>query len=77
MFSTGAGKSALVANCVGRIEEREPESFVFVHFIGSSAKSVSYIRLIRRYVHCVTDCSLSLLNCLPKSTFDLDLILYF
>ena len=44
----GAGKSALVANWVGRVEENQPEAFIFVHFIGSSAKSVSHTRIIRR-----------------------------
>ncbi len=46
---TGSGKSALVANWVGRVEDREPETFVFVHFIGSSAESASYLKMLRRY----------------------------
>jgi hypothetical protein len=46
----GAGKSALVANWFSRVEEKEVDAFVFVHFIGSSAESASYVKLIRRYL---------------------------
>ena len=47
-LQTGSGKSALVANWVGRMEEALPNAFIFVHFIGSSAESASYIKLLRR-----------------------------
>ena len=39
-----------MANWSGQIEEKEKNAFVFVHFIGSSAESASYIKLIRRSV---------------------------
>ncbi|XP_060078987.1 uncharacterized protein LOC132558436 [Ylistrum balloti] len=45
---SGSGKSALVANWVKRVREKEKDSFVFVHFIGSSAESASYLKLLRR-----------------------------
>ncbi|VDI57556.1 Hypothetical predicted protein [Mytilus galloprovincialis] len=45
---SGCGKSALVANWVKQVEEAEPATFMFVHFIGSSADSANYIKLIRR-----------------------------
>jgi hypothetical protein len=44
----GCGKSALVANWAGRLEEREPDTFTFLHFIGSTAESASYFKLLRR-----------------------------
>ena len=50
----GSGKSALVANWSGQVEEKEKNAFVFVHFIGSSAESASYIKLIRRSVAALT-----------------------
>ena len=46
----GSGKSALVANWAKRVEDAEPETFMFVHFIGSSADSADYMKLIRRFV---------------------------
>ncbi len=45
---SGSGKSALVANWVARFEEAEPDTFVFMHFIGSSAESASHLKLMRR-----------------------------
>ncbi|XP_070541009.1 uncharacterized protein [Ptychodera flava] len=45
---SGSGKSALVANWIGKFEENHPDAFVFVHFIGSSAESASHIKLLRR-----------------------------
>ncbi|XP_071504967.1 uncharacterized protein [Diadema antillarum] len=45
---SGSGKSALVANWCGRFEERHPDDFIFMHFIGSSADSASHFRLLRR-----------------------------
>ena len=44
----GSGKSAFVANWAKRVEDSEPETFMFVHFIGSSADSADYIKLVRR-----------------------------
>ena len=46
---SGSGKSALIANWSGRMEESNVGCFLFVHFIGSSAESASYIKLIRRF----------------------------
>ena len=43
-----------MANWSGQIEEKEKNAFVFVHFIGSSAESASYIKLIRRSVAALT-----------------------
>ena len=48
---TGSGKSALVANWAKRVADSEPNIFMFVHFIGSSADSADYMKLIRRYVY--------------------------
>lgn len=48
VFISGSGKSALVANWAKRMEEAEPDVFMFVHFIGSSADSASYIKMLRR-----------------------------
>ena len=48
LIFVGSGKSALVANWAGRVEDKEPNIFLFVHFIGSSAESASYIKLLRR-----------------------------
>ncbi|XP_030831949.1 TPR repeat-containing protein DDB_G0287407 [Strongylocentrotus purpuratus] len=45
---SGSGKSALVANWCGRFEERNPGTFLFKHFIGSSAESASHVNLLRR-----------------------------
>ncbi|ELU12330.1 hypothetical protein CAPTEDRAFT_96933 [Capitella teleta] len=45
---SGGGKSALVANWFSRVEQKETDAFVFVHFIGSSAESASYHKVIRR-----------------------------
>ena len=48
---SGSGKSAFIANWSGRMEEAHRDAFVFVHFIGSSAESASYIKLIRRFAN--------------------------
>ncbi|VDI39379.1 Hypothetical predicted protein [Mytilus galloprovincialis] len=45
---SGSGKSSLIANWAKKIEDAEATTFVFVHFIGSSADSSDYIKLIRR-----------------------------
>ncbi|KAK3101549.1 hypothetical protein FSP39_004391 [Pinctada imbricata] len=45
---SGCGKSALVANWVKRVGEKYPDAFMFVHFIGSSAESADYLKLLRR-----------------------------
>lgn len=49
VFILGSGKSAFVANWAKRVDDSEPETFMFVHFIGSSADSANYIKLLRRY----------------------------
>eukprot|EP00057_Strongylocentrotus_purpuratus_P003545 XP_003726872.2 PREDICTED: TPR repeat-containing protein DDB_G0287407 [Strongylocentrotus purpuratus] len=46
--ASGSGKSALIANWCGRFEEQNPETFLFKHFIGSSAESASHLNLLRR-----------------------------
>ncbi|VDI38996.1 Hypothetical predicted protein [Mytilus galloprovincialis] len=45
---SGCGKSALVANWAKQIEDSEKDTFIFLHFIGSSADSAHYIKMIRR-----------------------------
>ncbi|XP_033109971.1 uncharacterized protein LOC117111194 [Anneissia japonica] len=45
---SGSGKSALIANWCTRYEEKKPNHFVFMHFIGSSAESASHLNLLRR-----------------------------
>ncbi|KAJ8300745.1 hypothetical protein KUTeg_022264 [Tegillarca granosa] len=52
---SGSGKSALVANWAKQVRERQPNWFVFVHFIGSSAESASYIKLLRRLYEEIKD----------------------
>ena len=47
-FTIGSGKSSLIANWAKQVEDAEPDTFVFVHFIGSSADSSDYLKLIRR-----------------------------
>lgn len=46
--ASGSGKSALIANWCGRFEEKNPGTFLFMHFIGSSAESASHLNLLRR-----------------------------
>ncbi|CAG2252128.1 NPHP3 [Mytilus edulis] len=41
---SGCGKSALVANWAKQIEDSEKDTFIFLHFIGSSADSAHYIK---------------------------------
>ena len=48
IFIVGSGKSAMVANWQKRIGDAEPDTFLFVHFIGSSADSADYMKLIQR-----------------------------
>ncbi|XP_052059702.1 uncharacterized protein LOC127700331 [Mytilus californianus] len=45
---SGCGKSALVANWAKQVEDSEKDTFIFLHFIGSSADSAHYIKMIRR-----------------------------
>ncbi|XP_076109505.1 uncharacterized protein LOC143078527 [Mytilus galloprovincialis] len=45
---SGCGKSALVANWAKQVEDAEKDTFIFLHFIGSSADSAHYIKMIRR-----------------------------
>ncbi|CAE1160308.1 NPHP3 [Acanthosepion pharaonis] len=45
---SGSGKSALIANWCSRIMAEEPETFFFVHFIGSSSESASYLKMLYR-----------------------------
>ncbi|XP_063951363.1 uncharacterized protein LOC129253865 [Lytechinus pictus] len=45
---SGSGKSALIANWCGRFEKQNPGTFLFKHFIGSSAESASHLNLLRR-----------------------------
>ena len=48
---SGCGKSALVANWAKRTQARFPDAFMFVHFIGSSAESAGYLKLLRRSIY--------------------------
>ena len=45
---SGAGKSALLANWLGRWREAHPGAFVFQHYIGSSPMSAGHLALMRR-----------------------------
>ncbi|XP_063416779.1 uncharacterized protein LOC134699017 [Mytilus trossulus] len=45
---SGCGKSALVANWAKQVGDAEKDTFIFLHFIGSSADSAHYIKMIRR-----------------------------
>ncbi|KAL3870127.1 hypothetical protein ACJMK2_042738, partial [Sinanodonta woodiana] len=52
---SGSGKSAIVANWAKEIEEQEPDTFLFVHFIGSTAESALYLKIIRRICEEIKD----------------------
>jgi len=45
---SGCGKSALIANWAERYNEKHPEDFIVMHFIGSSAESTNHISILRR-----------------------------
>jgi tetratricopeptide (TPR) repeat protein len=45
---SGSGKSALLANWARRWRQRHPEDFLLLHFIGSTAESTDYTRILRR-----------------------------
>src|ERR1035441_285632 len=45
---SGGGKSALLANWVGRWRTAHPDDFVFQHYIGSSPLSAGHLGLMRR-----------------------------
>ena len=45
---SGGGKSALLANWIGRWRAANPDAFVFQHYIGSSPMSAGHLALMRR-----------------------------
>ena len=45
---SGIGKSTLLAGWVERYRQIHPETFVLLHFIGSSQRSTDYVEIIRR-----------------------------
>lgn len=45
---SGSGKSAFLANWSTRQMTQEPDAFFFVHFIGSSSDSASYLKMLYR-----------------------------
>lgn len=47
---SGMGKTALVANWLNQFNKNNPDTFVFFHFVGSSADSTSYINLVKRLI---------------------------
>jgi nephrocystin-3 len=47
---SGSGKSALIANWVGRYREKHPDDLMVMHFIGSTPDSADYVRILRRII---------------------------
>jgi nephrocystin-3 len=45
---SGAGKSALLANWCFHFREKHPDTFLLMHFVGSSRESSDYAALLRR-----------------------------
>jgi nephrocystin-3 len=45
---SGSGKSALVANWIDRYRNRNPETFIIQHYLGSSPQSADHIMIIKR-----------------------------
>ncbi|CAI9733595.1 Hypothetical predicted protein [Octopus vulgaris] len=45
---SGCGKSSLLANWCFRLEQKEPDTFFFLHFIGSSPESCSSLKMFHR-----------------------------
>jgi tetratricopeptide (TPR) repeat protein len=45
---SGSGKSALLANWASRYREAYPNDFLVTHYVGSSADSADYVRILRR-----------------------------
>ena len=47
---SGSGKSALLANWGSRFREKNPDTFLLTHFIGSSTDSTDYVATLRRII---------------------------
>ena len=45
---SGAGKSALIANWVNQYKKTHPDDFMVTHFIGGTADSADYVKILRR-----------------------------
>ena len=45
---SGSGKSALLANWAERYQKAHPDDFMVVHFIGGTADSMDYVKILRR-----------------------------
>ena len=45
---SGAGKSALIANWTERYKKTHPDDFLVTHFIGGTADSADYVKILRR-----------------------------
>lgn len=50
---SGSGKSALVSNWVERYRNQNPDDLVFLHFIGGTADSADYIKLVQRLMETI------------------------
>lgn len=45
---SGAGKSALIANWAKEYQEKHPEDFMVFHYLGGTADSADYVKILRR-----------------------------
>ena len=49
--ASGTGKSALIANWLQEFHKKNPNTFVFYHFVGSTPESTNYENILRRLVN--------------------------
>lgn len=47
---SGAGKSALLANWARKFQEENPDTFLLIHFIGSTTDSADWVSILRRII---------------------------
>ncbi len=52
---SGVGKSALLANWAKKHHDEHPEDFMVVHFIGGTADSADYVKILRRIMEEIRD----------------------
>jgi hypothetical protein len=52
---SGSGKSALIANWIKKHKEAHPDDFMVTHFIGGTADSADYVKILRRIMEEIRD----------------------
>lgn len=52
---SGSGKSALIANWIKKHKEEYPDDFMVTHFIGGTADSADYVKILRRIMEEIRD----------------------